>query len=139
MTKTYQARARREGRWWIISVPELDAVTQARTVREIDRMARGLIEALLDLDEAEVRVDVTIELPVSVADAWREAAELQARAERDSRRAAELRRDVVETLLGAEQLTQSEAGTLLGISYQRVQQLAGPRVRRDAAPRELIG
>lgn len=123
--KTYEATARREGRWWIISVPELDAVTQARGVRDIERMATGLVEALLDLDEGEVKVEVTKELPASVAAAWEEANELQERAEHDSRRAAALRRQVVDTLLGAERLTQSEAGALLGMSYQRVQQLAG--------------
>jgi ribosomal protein L12E/L44/L45/RPP1/RPP2 len=124
MTKVYAATARREGRWWIISVPELDAVTQARNVREIDRMASGLVEALLDVDEEEVKVDVVVELPASVAVAWREANDLQARAEADSRRAASLRREVVSTLLGPERLTQSETGALLGMSYQRVQQLA---------------
>lgn len=131
----YEARARREGRWWIITVPELDAVTQARSVREIDDMAHGLVEALLDLDEGEAVVHVTVELPSSVASAWHEATELQERAERDSRRAAELRRDVVATLLGVEHLTQAETGSLLGLSYQRVQQLAGSRGASRAGSR----
>jgi hypothetical protein len=41
MAKTFTATARREGTWWIITVPELDAVTQARHVRDINEMATG--------------------------------------------------------------------------------------------------
>ena len=63
MTKVYEATAKREGKWWLITVPELDAVTQARHVREIEEMAAGLVMALLDLDEGEAKVNVTVELP----------------------------------------------------------------------------
>jgi len=60
-THIYQASAQREGRWWLISVPELDAVTQARTIKEIDEMARGLVSALLDIDENDVIVNVEVQ------------------------------------------------------------------------------
>lgn len=124
MAKVYRATAVREGIWWIITVPELDAVTQARHLREISTMATGLIAALLDLDEVEVDVDVTIELPEAVKAAWAEAERLQAEVETSQRRSAELRREVVNTLLSEGHLSQAEAGKLLGLSHQRVQQLA---------------
>jgi predicted XRE-type DNA-binding protein len=124
MAKTYEATARREGRWWIITVPELDAVTQARHVREIDDMAAGLVTAILDLDEGDVSVDVTVELPESVTAAWAEADKLQAEVEAVQRRAAALRREAVKALLDEGHLSQAEAGSLLGVSPQRVQQLA---------------
>ncbi|MDR0593475.1 MAG: hypothetical protein LBG60_09545 [Bifidobacteriaceae bacterium] len=123
MAQTYQATARREGAWWIIAIPELGAVTQARNVREIETMAQGLVTALLDLDSA-ARVDVTLELPEAAGKAWREAERLQRQAEADSRRAAGLRRSAVRSLLGDHRLTQADASALLGISHQRVQQLA---------------
>lgn len=72
-------------------------------------------------------VHVRIELPKSVADTWREAAELQQRAAAAERRAAELRRQSVRTLVGDEGLSQAEAGRVLGLSYQRIQQLAKTR------------
>lgn len=123
-TYEYTATATREGRWWIIRVPELGAVTQARNIREIDEMARGLIAALLDLPEDGVRVSVTAELPEPAASEWREAALLQAEADAAAGRAAVLRRSAVRALLSGAGLTQQEAGRLLGISYQRVQQFA---------------
>lgn len=30
-----EATATRDGRWWLVRIPELDAVGQARTVRDI--------------------------------------------------------------------------------------------------------
>lgn len=122
--RTFEATATREGRWWIITVPELDAVTQARNVRDIDDMATGLVVALLDLDETEVDVNVTIELPRAVSDRWQEAAALHARAEADELRAATLRREALRDLLVEQHLTQVDAATILGLSPQRVQQLA---------------
>lgn len=124
MSRVYEATAHREGKWWIITVPEIDAVTQARSVRDINDMATGLVAALLDLDERKVAVEVAIELPERVATAWAEAERLQAQVEETVRRAAALRREAVRALLSEGHLTQSEAGALLGVSYQRVQQLA---------------
>lgn len=123
----YEATARREGRWWIITVPELDAVTQARNVPEIDEMVTGLVASLLDVDEGDVRVTVRIEIPESVAEAWREAQQLQAKADEEVRQAAALRRQVVKALLTDEKLTPGDAGAVLGVSRQRVQQLVKSR------------
>ena len=124
MAHIYKATARREGAWWIITIPELGAVTQARSVREIETMAQGLVAALLDLDGTAPKVDVDVELPEAVRGPWREAERLRASAESNSRRAAVLRRQAVKSLLTDQQLTQSDASALLGISHQRVQQLA---------------
>ena len=52
--RRFEATARREGRWWIVTVDELQAVTQARSVREIDDMATGLVSALLDVPPERV-------------------------------------------------------------------------------------
>ncbi|RLP79289.1 hypothetical protein D9V34_15965 [Mycetocola lacteus] len=124
MAHEYKATARREGKWWIITVPEIDAVTQARHVREIQTMADGVVTAMLDLDEGEATVTVSIEMPANAKEAWEEAARLQAQSEQSSQRAAALRREAVRNLLTEAQLSQSDAGALLGLSYQRVQQLA---------------
>jgi predicted XRE-type DNA-binding protein len=80
--------------------------------------------ALLDLEEGEAEVEVTVELPASVTSAWAEADELQAIVDETQRRAAALRREAVKALLNESHLSQAEAGSLLGVSPQRVQQLA---------------
>ncbi|HEX6498731.1 MAG TPA: hypothetical protein VF054_06820 [Micromonosporaceae bacterium] len=41
--KRYRIRAEREGRFWLLTVPELDVVTQARRLTEAEEMARDLI------------------------------------------------------------------------------------------------
>lgn len=125
VSKAYQATATREGRWWIIRVPEIDAVTQARNAREITEMAAGVVQAMLDLDEAP-EVKVTIQLPEDAADAWEEASDLHRRAAADEQRAATLRRQVVQGLL-RNGWSQTDASAALGLSYQRVQQLAQHR------------
>ncbi len=119
----YEATASREGHWWIIRVHGIEnAVTQARRVRDINEMAAGVVQAILDLhDPPEVKV--TIELPEAVAEEWAEASELQRRADEGERRAANLRRHAVRRLLD-EGWSQFDAGAALGISHQRVQQLA---------------
>lgn len=125
----YTATATREGRWWIIRVDDVDgATTQARHARDIPEMAAGVVQALLDLDEPP-EVEVTINLPPDAAAAWTEAADLHQRAEDDERRAAALRRQVVRQLL-EDGWSQIDASIALGLSHQRVQQLARPPAAR---------
>ena len=50
MRPTYTADLTKEGRFWHIHVRELDAVTQARFVGEIEHMARDLVVCLLDVN-----------------------------------------------------------------------------------------
>lgn len=122
--REFDAVATREGKWWIITVPELDAVTQARNVREIDDMAGGLISALLDIDEDLIHVSVSLELPETVAAVWSEATVLHEQAVADERRSSTLRRRAVRELLTSSGLSQKDAAQVLGLSAQRVQQLA---------------
>lgn len=58
----------RDGRWWMVSVPELDGyvspdgsvnlstVTQARSRREVDVVARDFIAVILGLPTADIAV-----------------------------------------------------------------------------------
>lgn len=123
MAEVYDAIARRGGKWWIIEVPALESVTQARYVHEIEKMARTLVARVLDLEESDVQVSVDIQLPEEVAAEWQEAETLRAQAGDVARRAASLRQKVVRTLIEQERLSHAETGALLGISRQRVQQL----------------
>jgi hypothetical protein len=40
---TYEIDVYLDGRWWMIRIPEIDELTQARWPGEIDDMARSLI------------------------------------------------------------------------------------------------
>lgn len=122
--RSFDAVVTREGRWWTIHVPALDAVTQARSLREVPVMATGVVSALLDVEEEELTIRLSYELPAEVATAWREAETLRTQAEEAEDRAAALRREAVRTLLSTTHMSQADAGVMLGLSKQRVQQLA---------------
>lgn len=54
----FTATAHREGDWWVIEIPELGQTTQARTVTDIEGMARDLIAIMRNVDPLEVQVTV---------------------------------------------------------------------------------
>lgn len=55
---TYTAVCERIGRWWEITVPELDEVTQARSLDEVPATVADLVALMTDTDPAEVKVKV---------------------------------------------------------------------------------
>lgn len=56
----YTANVTRDGRFWLIHVPEVDRHTQARRLREIDTMARDLVAIMTDKDPESIELDVEI-------------------------------------------------------------------------------
>lgn len=128
MTSTYAATAHRSGEWWAIEVTKgLDdntlGVTQTRRLGDIDNATRELIAELVDtdVDEIDVEVDIIVgdELSELVAlfrhaDSFEAAARTEAAAARSWAAAGLLR----------SRLTMREAGQLLGVSHQRIKQLA---------------
>lgn len=57
---TYTAICHREGRWWVITVPELESgrVTQARSLDEVPATVADLVATMTGADPAMVEVDV---------------------------------------------------------------------------------
>lgn len=62
MKREYKVEVTREGRWWMIYVPEIDQLTQARRVAEIVPQAESLIAISTDqpLTDIAVRVESII-------------------------------------------------------------------------------
>ncbi|WP_091227108.1 hypothetical protein [Microbacterium sp. 3J1] len=56
----YEAIARRDGNFWFVEIPELGLFTQARTVDEIDGMARDVIALSLDVPTESFGVQVGV-------------------------------------------------------------------------------
>jgi hypothetical protein len=56
----YTAVCEREGDWWVITVPELEAggVTQARALDEVPGIVADLVATMTGADPANVEVDV---------------------------------------------------------------------------------
>lgn len=57
---SFRTEIYRDRHWWMIHVPEIDAITQARNEGEVWQMARDLIGVTLDIDPATVNVELVI-------------------------------------------------------------------------------
>lgn len=58
--EVYTALCEREGNWWVVTVPELEAggVTQARSLDEVPATVADLVATMTDLDPQSVEVNV---------------------------------------------------------------------------------
>lgn len=122
MMKTYHANASRDGRFWLVHIPEIGQYTQGRNLAEVEPMARDLIALWLEIPADTVHVEVHVELPKDV----RHHLELAAKHAADSAHAqaeAARERRLAARQLKAKGLTVRDIGAALGISYQRAQQL----------------
>lgn len=58
MSEVYTATATRQGRWWIVSVPAVDGVTQALHLDDVAQAAAELVAVTRDVPIDDVRVEV---------------------------------------------------------------------------------
>ncbi|MEU6645397.1 hypothetical protein ABZ863_22985 [Saccharomonospora sp. NPDC046836] len=121
--KTYHADVTRDGRFWLVRVREIDRSTQALRYKDVAAMASDLIEIMDGLCSDEYDLRVTLQLPHSVKDHQARAEALREEAQRKQAEAAAENRAAVQELL-ALGLSEREAGDVLGVSFQRVSQLA---------------
>jgi hypothetical protein len=118
----YTAHVTRDGRFWLIHVPELDRHTQARNLAEIEPMTRDLIAVMASVDPASIELDVTITMPADVRRHLDRAEELRAQEARARAEAAAEVRTAAVSLKNAG-IPLRDLGKLLGVSYQRAHQL----------------
>lgn len=126
MMRTYEINVTRDERWWFIEVPEIDQVTQARRVDEIEDMARDLIAISTDQPLTDIAVKIA---HIDVAGLGDVAAHAHSIVEHRARAAAELEEAQRAAATYAAQLmcaglTVRDTGTLLELSPQRISQLA---------------
>jgi DNA-directed RNA polymerase specialized sigma24 family protein len=120
--RSYDATATREGRWWVVDVSGI-GVTQGRTTREAERMAVDLVAVMLDVPAEQVAVEIDFRLGGELAAEVRDVKQAQREAEEAQRQAADKSRTAVRHVLAAG-LSKQDAARVLGISAQRVSQLA---------------
>jgi hypothetical protein len=120
----YTAQVTREGRWWMVAVPQIDALTQARRLGEAGTMARELLALVLEVEPDSF--DLTVEI-VSVAGV--DVRDRLAEIERERTEAADLERRLAQHTrslardLAERDVPQRDIGAILGVSHQRAQQL----------------
>jgi predicted RNase H-like HicB family nuclease len=125
MNTYHVAYARDESGWWVASVREVRGChTQGRTVDEARRRIREALGLFVD-DARSARLVDNVRLPAAVTKAIRTYAMLRKRADEDDRRAALAARRAVALLRGGKlKMSARDAAVLLGVSHQRVHQLA---------------
>ncbi|WP_227979957.1 hypothetical protein [Nocardia spumae] len=117
---TYTARVTRDEDAWMIQVPEVNRVTSALNLRQVEEMARDLIAIMTDTEPDSF--DLVIEWPPEISswlDVFRAAT---ADAERAAQVAVQARQSAAAALqaMGA---TVRDIGALMEVSFQRAQQI----------------
>ena len=122
--KAFTARARREGKWWAISVEGLPgALSQVRRLDQAEAMAREVIALVLDVPQNSFDVVVAPELSEEHRDALAELDQAKERYAESMAALAERQQKVTLLLVREAGLTVRDAATVLGVSFQRVSQL----------------
>ncbi len=130
--RTYHiAYERDESGWWVASVREVRGChTQGRTVDEARRRIREAMGLFVD-DAQSAKVIDDVRLPVAAAKAIRAYTTLRKRAAEQDRRASAAARRAVRLLQsGKLKMSARDAARVLGISHQRVHQLAHEEASR---------
>ena len=125
MSRYHVAYVRDEAGYWVAAVREVRGCrTQGRTVDEARRRIREALALFVD-DAAGADLIDDVKLPATALKAIRAYATLRKRAEQEDRRAAIAARRAVRLLRGGRlKMSARDAARLLGVSHQRVHQLA---------------
>lgn len=125
----HKASAVRDSKWWMVSIPEINGLTQARRLSEATDMAREYIAASqgVPLDTVSVtlsfapigEVDDVAERVASIVEERTKAAELE-------RAASQHSKELARTLTAAD-VPVRDIGAILGVSHQRAHQLISSR------------
>ncbi len=126
-TAPYRIVCERSGKWWAVSVPDLPGVyTQARRLDQVSAMAREALALFLNVDSSQIQVEIDDIVISQLDEAKTELAtaqEEEADARAVHKRAQKRKQHAVEILLD-EGLSQRDAGKVLGLSHQRISQMA---------------
>lgn len=122
--KTFEVSVTRDGPWWMVRIPELDGLTQARRLSEVEEMAASYVAMTLDIPRGSFAVSVAVESVDGI-----EVASVLRTIRADKQEARRLEREAAEAAgLLAKQLNSHgvplrDVGTILQISHQRAHQL----------------
>lgn len=124
-SKNYRVQyTRDESGWWQAAVPAVRGChTQGRTIDEARRRIREALGLFVD-NVNNVTLTDDVRMPKRVAEVVRKYRAARQRADREQQLASATARRAVRALAGGGlQLSRRDAGEVLGISAQRVQQL----------------
>lgn len=121
--KEFTSTARKDGRWWVVQCDQVpEALSQVARLDQAAEHQREAIAFVLDLNEADVQVDVRPELDLGIVDLLHVARDHREKAEHWAQVASEEFRKVARELAG-DGYSLRDIGTILGVSHQRADQL----------------
>lgn len=115
--------------WWVVTVPEVPGcLTQGRSLAEGRRRIREALALFIDEGAAE-RAELVddVRLPAGPRGELHQAARARAQLDAVQGRAMKATAAAAKALVRKAGLSVRDAAELLGVSHQRVQQLAGAR------------
>lgn len=124
--RQYKVEVTRDGRWWMIHVPEIDQLTQARRIGEIVPMAESLIAVSTGQQLIDITVQISsIDVP-GLGDVAARAAAIEAARNAAAHAAEAVQHDAAEyaRALAKAGVPVRDTADLLHVSPQRVSQLA---------------
>ena len=124
MTKPYRVTYERDPEgWWVATVPRVKGChTQGRTIEEARRRIReALALYVADADRATLEDD--IKMPAKIRSALTRLQRVRVRADREQANVVSAARAAVKILRRDWGLSVRDAGTVLGLTGQRVHQL----------------
>jgi len=122
--KVFDVKVYRDGKWWMVEIPAIDGLTQARRLGEIETMARSYISVDQDLAPSSVELG-QIEIVVAghdLASTMGQIAALKVKAREAEEHATRLMRSTAHELADAD-VPLRDIGTALSVTHQRVHQL----------------
>ena len=124
MTQTFTVEATyTDTGWWVLEAMPPGCVSQVRRLDQVEDDMREPIAFLADIPEDEVRIEVKTILPAELEAEVKATVDAYHAKEEAAAQARECSRSAVKAL-AAQGLTRRDIGTLLGITHQRVSQLA---------------
>ena len=127
----YKIEVVRDGRWWMVNIPEIDGVTQARRLAETEAMAREYVALDQNIPVDDIKIEtasIRMKEPEfeELLDRTRRIRSLRERARELEQEASEKTREFA-FWLTTYGVPVRDIAQLLEISPQRVSQLANDR------------
>ena len=119
---TFHVIANRDGKFWLVHIPELCQYTQARNIPEVEVMARDLIALILEAPAESIHIKSEIQLPEDAQLHLKLANRFDDDANWAQHEAAKERR-IAARALRDEGFTVRDIGHALGVSRQRARKI----------------
>ncbi|WP_077490868.1 hypothetical protein [Sinomonas mesophila] len=119
---TLEAKAYKEGKWWMVSIPELGALGQARGIASVPAVAADLGAIVLNVPVDAVNVNITYALPETAEEAGKDWEEAKAQLRAAEANVSDKLRNYV-SILKENGYSLKDTAAITGYTFQRISQI----------------